>query len=495
MKSLVCPDELGGIIEAVIEFYQDAVTSIDPSIVFQELKKNLINWVTTTEEKIERNKVQETELTLDQYKAYQDIINFIESNNERYFRLSGYAGTGKTHLMVKIIQWLKEKEYQYAVAAPTNKAAKNLTQIARNQGLNIEATTVAKLLRLQPVIDLNTGQQQFEFIEEKDLELKDYDVIIIDEYSMLNKDNFRDLQQAIQGENTQLIFVGDSAQLPPVKEKEPIVARHPDINRDAHLTRVVRYDGEIAKVAENIRSDPRWNRQNYPFETSADGTIMRLNIDDWFKLALSHFQQEDWLSNPDYVRIIAWRNKTVDKYNQAIRQALYGENVEQLVIGDRLIAKKPIFRTLPGGTKREKTIILNNSEECKVIETPQLIYNNQQKWEFYQVKVRTDEGGTIELRILTEEAEKKRQKKLKELAKKAIKEENYSEKKKRWVMYFELDEFFDNMAYAYALTCHKAQGSSIDNVFLLVSDMHYCPDKQKILYTGLTRAKKCCYVA
>lgn len=390
MKSLVCPDELEEIIEAVIEFYQDAVTSIDPSIVFQELRKNLINWVTITAEKIEENKVQQTELTLDQYKAYQDIINFLENNDEQYFRLSGYAGTGKTHLMVKIIQWLKEKEYQYAVAAPTNKAAKNLTQIARNQGLNIEATTVAKLLRLQPVIDLNTGQQQFEFIEEKDLELKDYDVIIVDEYSMLNKDNFRDLQQAIQGENTQLIFVGDSAQLPPVKEKEPIVARHPDINRDAHLTKVVRYDGEIAKVAENIRSDPRWNRQTYPFETSADGTILRLNIDDWFKLALSHFKQEDWLSNPDYVRIIAWRNKTVDKYNQAIRQALYGENVSQLVIGDRLIAKKPIFRTLPGGTKREKTIILNNSEECKVIETPQLIYNNQQKWEFYQVKVRTD---------------------------------------------------------------------------------------------------------
>ena len=64
---------------------------------------------------------------------------------------------------------------------------------------------------------------------------------------------------------------------------------------------------------------------------------------------MSHFEQEDWLSNPDYVRIIAWRNKTVDKYNQAVREALYGENVEQLVIGDRLIAKKPVFRTLPGG--------------------------------------------------------------------------------------------------------------------------------------------------
>ncbi len=50
--------------------------------------------------------------------------------------------------MAKVIQWLKEEDYKYLVAASTNKAAKNLTQIARSQGINIEATTVAKLLRL-----------------------------------------------------------------------------------------------------------------------------------------------------------------------------------------------------------------------------------------------------------------------------------------------------------------------------------------------------------
>ncbi|WP_048327728.1 AAA family ATPase, partial [Crocosphaera watsonii] len=221
------------------------------------------------------------------------------------------------------------------------KAAKNLTQIARSQGINLEATTVAKLLRLQPTIDLNTGQQTFEFNSEKELELKDYQVIIIDEYSMLNKENFGDLQQAVKGDKTKFIFVGDSSQLPPVKEKEPIVSKHLSIKRSANLTQIVRYDGEIVKVAENIRSNPRWNRQTYPFETSADGTIIKLKTEEWFRVALSHFEQEEWLINADYVRIIAWRNKTVDKYNQAIREGLYGKNVEQLVVEDRLIAKKP----------------------------------------------------------------------------------------------------------------------------------------------------------
>jgi hypothetical protein len=302
---------------------------------------------------------------------------------------------------------------------------------------------------------------------------------------------------------TQIILVGDNMQLPPVKEKEPVVSKHPDIKRNAHLTQVVRYDGEIAKVAENIRSQPQWNRQTYPFQTSQDGTIIKLESSQWFQIAVEHFNQEDWLINPDYVRIIAWRNKTVDLYNEALRKALYGANVAQLVIGGlaprvrlhRLIAKKPVFRKLPGGKNHEKKIILNNSEECKVIETPKLDYNSQYKWEFYQVKVRTDEGTILELRILTDEAEEKRQLELKRLANRAKEDINYSEKKKRWAIYFELESLFDNMAYAYALTCHKAQGSSIDNVFLLVSDMHYCSDKQKMIYTGLTRAKKCCYVA
>ena len=296
-QSVVVPDELGEIIEAVIEFYQDAVDRIDRQIVFGELRQNLINWVTVTQSKIEEKQIQLIGLNVEQQRAYEQVIDFIENDEGQYFRLSGNAGTGKSFLMTKVIQWLKENEYKYVVAAPTNKAAKNLTQIARSQGINLEATTVAKLLRLQPTIDLNTGQQTFEFNSEKELELKDYEVIIIDEYSMLNKENFGDLQQAVKGEKTKFIFVGDSSQLPPVKEKEPIVSKHPSIKRSANLTQIVRYDGEIVKVAENIRSNPQWNRQTYPFETSADGTIIKLNTDDWFREALKHFKQEEWLNN------------------------------------------------------------------------------------------------------------------------------------------------------------------------------------------------------
>ena len=50
------------------------------------------------------------------------------------------------------------------------------------------------------------------------------------------------------------------------------------------------------------------------------------------------------------------------------------------------------------------------------------------------------------------------------------------------------------MAFAYAITTHKAQGSSIDYCFIDVPDMRGCPDLQKILYTALTRAKKTAFI-
>jgi ATP-dependent exoDNAse (exonuclease V) alpha subunit len=66
--------------------------------------------------------------------------------------------------------------------------------------------------------------------------------------------------------------------------------------------------------------------------------------------------------------------------------------------------------------------------------------------------------------------------------------------KKQWNKYFDLSRTFDDVTYAYSLTVHKAQGSSINYVFLDIEDMQGCPDLQKMLYTALTRAKIRVYI-
>ena len=50
------------------------------------------------------------------------------------------------------------------------------------------------------------------------------------------------------------------------------------------------------------------------------------------------------------------------------------------------------------------------------------------------------------------------------------------------------------IADAYAITTHKAQGSSIDYIFPDIADMRYCPDLQKMLYTALSRAKSQAFI-
>ena len=106
---------------------------------------------------------------------------------------------------------------------------------------------------------------------------------------MISKSNFKDINQAVWHTPTKVIFVGDAAQLPPVGESEPIVATHEYINHEATLNSVVRYDGDIAKVAEEIRSNRIYNKSLYSFKTTRDKTITCLARKDWLEKAIAFF--------------------------------------------------------------------------------------------------------------------------------------------------------------------------------------------------------------
>ena len=424
-------------------------------------------------------KPQRIELTSDQEQALLKLKSFVIGEN-RFFKLSGYAGTGKSTLICFLMEWLEEEGIDFVVASPTNKAAKNLRKLAEKQGIGVEVKTIAQLLGQQPEIDEETGEEKFVAGNGK-AQFDRYDVIIIDEFSMINKENFQEIVNEAIEADVQVLFLGDNKQLPPVKEKEPIVDKSELIEEKATLNKIVRYDGDIVHVAEKIRSNPRYNSYLYPFKTTSDGTIISLSRKDWLSSAAEHFCSLEYQENPDYVRFLVWRNKTANNWNNYIRQCLWGKDVSSYPVeGDRLIARKPVFKTKPGGKGKNKwRIVLNNSEECTVIGQAKLEYLviQRQGYEYWSVPVKTELGAEQKLLWLTDESEKLRAEKVKEYA-----------QKKQWSLYFDLARTFDDVTYNYALTTHKAQGSSIEHVFLDVGDMRYCSDLQKILYTGLTRA-------
>ena len=424
-------------------------------------------------------KTHRKKLTTDQKQALAKLKSFIQSNKS-FFRLSGYAGTGKSFLICHFIEWLKTQNLEFVAAAPTNKAAKSLMQIAMSMGVSIDVKTIAQLLGQQPEINEETGLE--EFTSSGEAQFDDYEVVIVDEFSMINRSNFEEIVNAIALTiDTKVIFVGDSAQLPPVKERSPIVAVSEHIEHTTSLDRIVRYEGELAVVAEQIRSSDRYNRILYPFASSEDKTIVCQPRKQWLETVTEYFQSKQYKTNPDYARLLVWRNKTADSANKFVRSRLWGKNSPLYVPGDRLIAKKPLFRIRPGQKGRNKWgVLINNSEECSVIEksTIKQLSFDKIAYQYLCVPVITDAGVEVNLSILTDEAAKLRDEQIKLYV-----------DKKQWNKYFDLSRTFDDVTYAYSLTVHKAQGSSIDYVFLDTEDMQGCPDLQKMLYTALTRAK------
>ncbi len=429
-------------------------------------------------------KSSDSKLTASQQQAFIKLQEFAKSKTIRYFRLVGYAGTGKSFLIAEFIKWLKSQQIDYAVAAPTNKATKNIKSIAELAGVSINAMTVAQLLGQQPRLNEETGLEEFTIKSKSKLE---FEIVIIDEFSMVSSTNFTELEKAI-GAKTKVLFVGDAAQLPPVGESEPIVAITPLISHQATLIEVVRYDGEISKVAEQMRTDRRYQTSLYPFKSTADESILCLPYQEWLNEAAKLIKSSQWQADSNYCRILVWRNNTAEALNDWIRIQLWGANSIPFIKGDRLIAKKPIFRESKFQQsssnlkkKKEWNIIINNSEECEVTGDCLIEKNSQFSW--YAIPVITEGGGRHKLKILDPASEVKRQELIKEYR-----------SKKEWYKAADLDKAYDYCPYAYCLTTHKAQGSGIDHVFLHTWDMQGCPDLQKLQYTGLTRTKIKAYV-
>jgi hypothetical protein len=425
-----------------------------------------------------------SKLTASQQQAFVKLQEFAKSKSIKYFRLIGYAGTGKSFLIAEFIKWLKAHQLDYEVAAPTNKATKNLKSIADIAGLKINAMTVAQLLGQQPRLNEETGLEEFTIKSKAKLTCN---IVIIDEFSMVSSNSFAELEKALSAK-TKVLFVGDAAQLPPVGESEPIVAITPLISHEATLVEVIRYDGEISKVAEQMRTERRYQTSLYPFKSSDDGSIICLPYQDWLNEAAKLIKSSEWKADPNYCRILVWRNNTADALNDWIRLQLWGANPPPFVIGDRLIAKKPVFRESKFQQsssnikkKKEWNIIINNSEECEVIGEAKIDKNAQFIW--CEIPVVSEGGGRHKLKILAPASELKRQELMKEYR-----------ANKEWYKAADLDKAYDYCPYAYCLTTHKAQGSGIDRVFLHTWDMQGCPDLQKLQYTGLTRTKTTAYI-
>ena len=450
--------------------------------------------------KSEKNPLNPIKLTSQQELCFATITSFINNKDAKFLKFSGAAGTGKTTLISQVLFWLKNEHsaLKIAVASPTNKALKNIRLMA-NKALNTDASeyfsfhTLAQILGYYLDISIYTGKDYLtNGNRTKQQRICEYDLVIIDEYSMIDERLLQDIINAVHNTKTKVLFCGDPFQLPPVKAAYPPVS---DLDiEEITLFDVVRYDGKLAVVAEEIRSNDTYQKLPYPFESSDDGTIVKYEREiSWKKAAERYFKDDAFVTDKNSVRFLAYTNKRCQELSSYVRNALYGMEVAQdnpYLPNDLLIAKAPLYRK---GSDYSYEQIATNSQEFLVVESGVLSIdedNGYKYWEVAAEPIDVEDNAPITLKILNEDSARANEKNISKFQSRLQRTRDYGDKIALTKKIDSIRKAFDNVVYAYAITVHKSQGSTFERAFIDVDNIYQSNIKQKMLYTAVTRASQ-----
>lgn len=440
-------------------------------------------------------------LNEDQERAVKELKNFIyEDKWSKEYMVSGPAGTGKSTI---IRQAIKEYPGKIFLTATTNQAVDVLKTIWEKQSgvtEDIYVGTIHRLLGLY--LDIEYNEQEGTVTEVLKIN-KDYktpidnkSLIIIDEASMLSKSMYKIIQEAITLHNCKIIYMGDFQQLPPVKENASLVFGIP--NRSS-LRKVMRQKegSDLLTFIENIRSNPIFQENK-----NLKDIIFIKDQKEFVDNAYKYFSSEEYKTNPNLVKIVAWSNKSVGKYNNILKErvrVLYGLKKVDFVTGDRLICTKQYSkqRTSKGVSFRE--IILNSSQEVTL---EGISITKKLGITAYEMNVRDNRGKLIKIYTVKPSNYKTFLSKLNRYRREYKRTKSIQDKMKL----ISFASAFANMDHAYSVTAHRTQGSTYNNVFIDYLDIksilnishgeevnseeyfHRC------LYTAVSRASEKLYI-
>jgi ATP-dependent exoDNAse (exonuclease V) alpha subunit len=458
--------------------------------------------------------------------AFFDQIGafIVQEEVERYrdcFLLRGYAGTGKTTLVGTLIKVLPRFGYKSVLLAPTGRAAKVMSNYAKKP-----AQTIHRKIYRQ-VADPGSGTLAFERqknYHEDTLFIVDEASMISDEADFGGKGLLTDLIDFVfENKGNKLLLVGDTAQLPPVgRELSPaldrgFLASSFDMTVfEQELTEVMRQDEEsgILYNATGLRmlldgvADPTPKAVGFDALLNDNGPALmetppdiRLNVKsfrDIFKMPMTKLEDGIQYAYNKYGRentvILCRSNKTAVQYNQFIRRMI-DQCEEELDAGDMLMIARNNYTVLeedsPAG-------FLANGEFAEVLKIR------------HQEELHGFRFATVTLRLVDYEEQPDFDAKImldtlhtpvpslgadqyKALYESVAKDYFYIKSKKERSEAIRRDPYLNalQVKFAYALTCHKAQGGQWSAVFI---DQGFLPDGQvnnefvRWLYTAMTRA-------
>lgn len=398
-------------------------------------------------------------LTPDQQNALEAFYSFITNPVETVFVLSGYSGCGKSTLVRTLLDRLpnfiktsklinpNQKQYEIALTATTNKAAENLTSITGST-----AQTIHSFLELR--VSTNTKTNTTTLVP-RNANTKENYLIFIDEASYVDKQLLGYIFKKTS--NCKIVFIGDPAQLTPVKSQGTSVfdANFPG----AALTTVVRQaeGNPIVDLSTKFRHTVNTGKF---FSFTPDGHHVQYLERDAFNEAIkAEFTRPDWRYQDS--KILAWTNKCVIDYNRFVRNHVKGDpdfQVDDYAICNSFVT---VGRT---SIKTDQLVQINGIEpDSERYGVPGNMVCVDGLWVFHPKNLQAWNAGIKQMCL----------------------KDNFgavAEMQSQWI----------DLRAAYACTINKAQGSTFDRVFVDLDDIRRCNSGDQIarmLYVGVSRAR------
>lgn len=435
-----------------------------------------------------------------QEKAFETLKDFLNETSRHMLLLEGAAGTGKTTTLSKFVEWAVNAGTisNICMASPTHKALKVMKEMCPPKVSSaVTFSTIHSMLGLRHEI---TKDGKEIFVRDKNVMSKFpfYDLVIIDESSMIADQLFNEMEEQNYNQK-KVLFIGDSNQINPVNHSIAIpmsAEKRKELNiGHCRLEKIVRQaeGNPIIKYSQKVINKEFVFQPGIKEMENESGVVMISNSQQgvFMQLLNYYFNNEKFDKDANYCKVLAWRNATVDVYNKTIRKLKYGANASKIVLDEKLIVDRPIKSS-------DGTIALFNTNDDLVVKTASIREKiiGDKTWKYYLCDVVGDSSSEV-ISILHESEEIAFKKKLDELAKIAKEETDNMKRLKKWKEYFAFQEHFSQVKYNYAITVHNAQGSTYENCFVLATDIDHnrkIEEKNRILYTGLTRPKKMLYI-
>ncbi|MCD8412110.1 ATP-dependent DNA helicase [Tenacibaculum finnmarkense] len=444
--------------------------------------------------------------TIKQDLLLNKLADFIfDTNNNALFLLKGYAGTGKTTIISSVVHNLEKANKKAVLLAPTGRAAKVISGYSKKK-----AFTIHKKIYFSK----KQGAGAMSFVKQPNKHSNT--IFIVDEASMIsdaqqNSKMFENgsllddlISYVYSGKNCKLVFIGDTAQLPPVK-----LTLSPALDADKlsysfdknvfeiELDEVVRQqqNSGILANATDLRMLIQYGASDFQFDVKYPDII---RLEDSYDIQEAITSAYDGDVGVEDTAFIVRSNKRANQYNNQIRTEIRGQENE-ISTGDYVMVVKNNYFWLKESSSAG---FIANGDICEVMRINSIkeLYG----FKFAEVEVRMIDYPDIPnfetvllLDTLSSESPSLTYEQSNKLYE-AVKEDFADQTKYKQFLEVKKNKYFNalQVKFSYAMTCHKSQGGQWNTVFI---EQPYLPDGPSVeylrwLYTAVTRAQNKLYL-